>query len=110
MEITKKIYMIFGTALLTGIVLDIIGFLLSIFVIGIPILAIGFILTAVGAVGVCLLIPSIGIETAIALTKVVIRNRAKIAYGLFHKPTTQETKEARAKLRNMFLRKEVKTT
>ncbi|MBP6044649.1 hypothetical protein KBC14_01670 [Candidatus Woesebacteria bacterium] len=108
MEITKKIYLISGTLLFTGIIFDIVGFLLLAFVIGVPFLVIGILLTVIGAIGVLLLIPAIGFETAKALTKTIIQNRAKIAYGLFHKPTREETKEARAKLRNMFLRKEVK--
>ncbi len=110
MEITKKIYLIFGTMFFTGIVMDIIGFLLLVFIIGVPFLAIGIPLTVIGGLGVLLLIPTIGFETSKAITKAFIRNRAKIAYGLFHKPTPEETKEARAKLRNMFLRKEVKNT
>lgn len=110
MEITKKIYLISGTMLLTGIVLDIVGFLLLAFVIGLPFLIIGIPMTVLGAIGVTLLIPAIGFETTKVLTQTIIRNRAKIAYGLFHKPTPEETREARAKLRNMFLRKEVKST
>lgn len=110
MEITKRIYLISGTLLFTGIVFDIVGFLLLGFVIGIPFLVISIPMTVIGAIGVLLLIPAIGFETAKALTKTIIQNRSKIAYGLFHKPTPEETKEARAKIRNMFLRKEVKST
>lgn len=110
MEITKRVYLISGTLLFTGIIFDIIGFLLLAFVIGVPFLAIGIPMTVIGTIGVLLLIPAIGFETAKALTKTIIQNRAKIAYGLFHKPTSEETKQARAKLKNMFLRKGVKST
>lgn len=105
MEITKKIYLIFGTLFFTGIVLTILGFLLAPFLIGVPLLVVGLPSLVIGAIGIPLLIPAIGFETAKALTKSFLKNRAKIAYGLFHKPTPEETKEAREKLKKRFFGK-----
>ena len=96
--------------LVTGVLLTVLGFLLSFIVVGIPLLIVGIPMMVIGSLGGVVMIPAIGFDTAKALTKTIIKNRAKIAYGLFHKPTPEETKEARAKLRNVFLRKEVKST